>query len=367
MSYTSAYIQERLDKGGRVVLPEDSYSIDKTLMIGSNTELVMSPGVKLLRNTKAPVLGTIPGSKNIIITGGTIVGHGPKIKSTDYGNLTYVFHSKGVTFRDVIFEDTLGSHSIEINASEDISVLNCKFLGYNVNPNTLFREAIQIDFAAANTLPEFPTGSPHYDLKCCDGIKIIGCTFDKSSRYPAPLNAIGTHSQPNTTNKSKNIIISKNTAKGVGGSGSYGLFVHCINFENVIISDNIVEGYARFVRIYSNGKEYKKDGTFISDGKNSFCSNIRITNNIVKMFEFFKTTGVYAISNNGIPHRNIHVDSNTFLSDDLVGASHFITDFNNSKNIYVSNNTNNRVFAEPFRVRNCVDHFIGDNNIIYEN
>lgn len=358
MAYSSAYIQERLNKGCLIVLPDDEYNIDKTLVIGSDTTLIMSNKTKLIRNINAPVLGVNPGAKNVTIQGGTIVGLGPKLRETDYGNLTYVFKAENVTFEDVTFEDTLGSHSIDINGSKDVSVLNCRFLGYNANPSALYREAIQIDFAAANTLPEFPTGSPHYDLKCCDGIRIIGCTFDKSDRFPAPLNAIGTHSQPNTKlDKSKNIIISNNIAKGIGGNGSYGIFVHCMNFKNVQIIDNVVENYARFVRIYSNGKEHKKDGSFITDGTNSVCENVLISGNMVTMCEFFKSTGVYAISNNGVPHNNIHVLGNTFLSEDFLTDNHYLTDFNDCKNIVIANNINTMEFPVPLRFSKCTDYY----------
>lgn len=364
MPFTSAYLQELVDQQGLIFLMDGEYHIDKTVMLGDNTTLIMSPRARIYRQAKVPVFGTRPGSKNITVRGGTVIGQGPKLSDTAYGNLTYIFKAKNVTFEDMILQDILGSHGVEINASKDVSLLNCKFYGYKLNPDAVYREAVQIDFACHETLPEFPVGSPYYDLECCDGVKIIGCVFDKSDRYPAPLNAIGTHTQPNSKNKSKNIIISKNIAKGIGGNGSYGIFVHAINFKNVEITDNIVENYARFVRIFNNAKEYKADGSYISNGKNSYCEQIRIANNIVAVCEFFKSVGVYAISNNGTPHRDIQVEHNTFISDNLTTMNHFLTDFNDCKRIKVVDNTNNAVFttANPIKFTNCVDYIDRNND-----
>jgi hypothetical protein len=200
-------------------------------------------------------------------------------------------------------------------------------------------------------------------LACCENIRIIGCTIDKSERYPAPLNAIGTHSQPNSTEKSKNIIIAGNVAKGSGGIGAYGFFVNCVNFQNVKIIDNLVEGYTRFVRIYSNKTEFKADGTKITDGTNSYCDNIQIAGNTITLYERYMANGVYGISYNGVPHRNIQVMNNIFISNKLDSAKiHYMADFNLVDNVVVTNNTNNMVFDNPVRITDCTSYCVYNNN-----
>lgn len=362
MAFTSNYLQELIDQAGLIFLQDGEYYVDKGLLIGSNTKIIMSPGAKLFREITEPAFGVRPNSNNVMVTGGTVIGQGPSLAATDYGDLSYIFKAKHVTFQDITFMDTLGSHSVDIVGSDDVSIMNCKFLGHNADPNGLFREAVQIDFASYDALPYYDAGSAYFDLKCCDGVKVIGCTFNKSDKYPAPLNAVGTHSQPNSTNKSKNIIIANNIAKGNGGNGSYGFFAHCINFSNVEIINNIVEGYARFVRIYNTTKEYNADGTYISNGSHSYCENINIDGNIVSLYEFFKSAGVYAVSGNGAPHRNIHVKNNNFISDALESGEHYITDFTNCNNIIVADNSNNKIFTVPLRWVTCTNYIDRNND-----
>ena len=157
-------------------------------------------------------------------------------------------------------------------------------------------------------------GSACFDDTHCDGVNIIGCTFDKSPTYKPQFVAIGTHAQTSTKNYHKNINIKYNFAKGngVSPSKSYGFFFRAVNMRNVNVIGNTVSNYGRFVFLDHNPKT--------SCTINKASRNVVISDNIIlDSDDKFKASSIY------INAVGIHQSSNITITNNIYDKASSVT------------------------------------------
>ena len=182
----------------RVIIPEGTYVLSDVLRIGSNTTLEMN-GVTI-KNGYGRMLTTTLKGKNKRGAGGY----------ADYQNITLIggcwdaegyekvpvrfAHMTGLTIKNVTFEDSAATHTLEIGACKDVEVSGCVF--QNTRHSSAELEAFQID-----VLHEYGGGSDDddensddtgytmkyhpdqvYDDTCCENVRVTGCTFRNLKR-----------------------------------------------------------------------------------------------------------------------------------------------------------------------------------------
>ena len=290
-TYSMSKLQKAIDENEVIEFTKGTYRITKTLVIPSNRILLMD-GAVLRRYCSKPVFQSKAdkntkgyfGAHDIKIVGGTIEGMNDCGYSAS--DMLLLFHTDNVAIIGVTFLDNTGSHAIDIGGCRNTDILGCKFLG-SKSVGKDFRETIQIDYAYHGGIPYFAEGSACFDDTHCEGVNIIGCEFGKSSSYKPQYVAIGTHAQTDSGNYHKDIVIKGNVANGNGVSeiGSYGFFARLVNMQNVIIADNLVSNYGRFVFIDSTPK---------TKAKNKGCKDILISKNtVLDSSDRFKASSVW--------------------------------------------------------------------------
>lgn len=290
-TYSISKLQKAIDENEVIEFAKGTYRITKTLVIPSNRILLMD-GAVLRRYCSKPVFQSKAdkntkryfGAHDIKIVGGTIEGMNDCGYSAS--DMLLLFHTDNVAIIGVTFLDNTGSHAIDLGGCRNTDILGCKFLGCK-SVERDFREAIQIDYAYQGGIPYYAEGSPCFDDTHCEGVNIIGCTFDKSPTYKPQYVAIGTHAQTNSDKYHKDIVIKGNVASGNGISvrGSYGFFARLVNMQNVTIAENVVKNYGRFVFV---------DSTPNTTAKGKGCKDVLITNNVVlNSSDRFKASSVW--------------------------------------------------------------------------
>lgn len=316
-TYSVDKIQKAINENEVIEFAKGTYRITKTLVIPSNRILLMD-GAVLRRYCSKPVFQSKAdkntkgylGAHDIKIVGGTIEGMNDSGYSAS--DMLLLFHTDNVAIIGVTFLDNTGSHAIDLGGCRNTDILGCKFLGCK-SVGKDFREAIQIDYSYSGGIPYYAEGSPCFDDTHCEGVNIIGCTFDKSPTYKPQYVAIGTHAQTDSENYHKDILIKGNVANGNGISPkSYGFFVRLVNMRNVEVSENIVSNYGRLALIDSSVKTTAKD---------KGCRNVRIERNVIlDSPNDFMASSVYAKGT--ADHRiiNLSVTDNQF---DKKGATSY--------------------------------------------
>lgn len=329
-TYSMSKLQKAIDENEVIEFTKGTYRITKTLVIPSNRILLMD-GAVLRRYCSKPVFQSKAdkntkgyfGARDIKIVGGTIEG----MNDCGYGasDMLLLFHTDNVAIIGVTFLDNTGSHAIDLGGCRNTDILGCKFLGCK-SVGKDFREAIQIDYAYSGGIPYYAEGSPCFDDTHCEGVNIIGCTFDKSPTYEPQYVAIGTHAQTDSEKYHKDIVIKGNVANGnkISVSGSYGFFVRLVNMRNVEVSENIVSNYGRLALIDSSVKTTAKD---------KGCRNVRIERNVIlDSPNDFMASSVYA--KGLVDHQiiNLSVKDNQFDKKDSTSYKYCagLSDVNNT-------------------------------------
>lgn len=284
-------IQTALDSSDIITFStKQEYNIDRTLYIDSDT-IVDLNGAALRRFTSGPLLRLrdncnvtkYNGTHDVIIKNGTLAGVNDTNVSYSSNSLCTMFHCHDVIFENVTFLDVPGGHAVDCCACKNVKFINCKFLGYASVGND-FRESIQIDFAYYGGLPTYKKGSTCYDMTRCKNIVIDGCKFDKSNNYPSQYIAIGGHVIGNDNLWHENIVVRNCVATGNGTKvGTDTAFISIVNFRNVELYNNKVNGYPRFVLVRKVSKIYDKNFESSGDPKNQKnVSGLRIYNNEIQ-------------------------------------------------------------------------------------
>lgn len=206
-----------------VTISKGKYTLDRTIRVYSNTELV-AKGVTVkssrnqLRNNfdKNKTSGKgYSGARNITITGGTwnaniSYSKASKVDDKSESFSTFRFaHCKNVTVRNATFKNNYNSHDIELGGVDGVNIYKCKFSNdKDMNKFDLSGgiEAIQVDVCHKVAMLNFPT----YDYTVTKNVKIHDNTFTNKYR------AVGSHhAVPGNTYD--NIKVYSNKMDNIGG------------------------------------------------------------------------------------------------------------------------------------------------------
>ena len=187
-------INSTLLKERTITFKAGTYKITKPMIVHSDTKITCEAGVifkryhkdRMLEFYSSPTTTKYNGTHDVTWTGGTFIA------STNSGtsNVIVLCHSKNITLKNITIDGCVGFHSIEINSSKKIKVVNCTIKNQTIVDDKDHKESIQLDFAYKAGLSILGADKPTctcYDLTHNDNITISGCTFDNCP------NGIGTH------------------------------------------------------------------------------------------------------------------------------------------------------------------------------
>lgn len=100
-------------------------------------------------------------------------------------------HNNNVTFQDVTIKNVSCAHGIDITASRNVRILNCRFLGFTDNTSDHsrdFSEAIQLDAALSTSGAVLA-----FDNTVTQDVLVQGCYFGSSERLGPFGRAVGSH------------------------------------------------------------------------------------------------------------------------------------------------------------------------------
>lgn len=269
------------DAGGGVVLlpPGGTYAISEQLHVLSNTTVIAyGATVKGIGGTSLVRLSAdgdttttgYNGESRIQILGGIWdinASDGTSGVATGPANGFILSHNDDVTIRDVTIRDASSVHGLDIGASQNVKVIDCRFEGFIDNSgdgSSSFREAIQLDYAITGS-----GGVGAMDDTPCRNILISGCWFGPSTRLGPYGRAVGSHTSVSASVWCENIQIRTCRIEGTiqGGIRAYA-------WRNAIIAGNIISGTGN-TSILVTGPDPA------TAGYANACQNITIQDNIV--------------------------------------------------------------------------------------
>lgn len=205
--YTIRSYMERFEKkgGGTLVLKKGTYTITNTIFVPSNVTIKLKDGAVIKKGTnthlskmkasrslfhfikpskgqKKKVYGKYNGEKNI-----SIIGKGNAVinmSSQKDSNCIEAGHNKGITIKGITFKNCKGGHFMELDASKNVTISDCKFL--NIKDSKNVREAINMDTPDKKT-GGFTAAWSKFDCTANQNVTIERCVFKNMPR------AIGTH------------------------------------------------------------------------------------------------------------------------------------------------------------------------------
>ncbi len=240
MSYMELF--ERLG-GGELILSSGTYSLWKTIYVPSNTTIRFADGVTI-KSTATTTSGNyglfVLAAPSIMEKSGKyygyngvhdikLIGTGTVVFDKEYkkNSALLIGHTKNVLIDGITFKNMSGgAHFIELDASQNVVVQNCKFTGYK--DTGAIKEAINID------TPDSITGGfsgtySSMDKTANDGVVIRNNVFDN-----VPT-AVGTHMYSDGY-AHKKIEITGNTIRNCKYYG-----IRAMNWQNSSITNNIID------------------------------------------------------------------------------------------------------------------------------
>ncbi len=215
-------------KCGVVKIPDGTYKISQSLLIGSNTQLIVSDSAKIVKcfnygcmiGNSTNGTGGYAGTSNVLIQGGTWDGNTDNYSGmTTFSNLRLA-HANNVILRNMTILNNKNGHHMEIGGVQGLTIEGCYFSGYT---GALLKEAIQLDVMNCD---ELFTGYPPFDDTACDNVIIRNNTFEDIPR------GIGSHSAVAGIYYT-NITIENNTFTGISN-----ICMVLYNYKHCTISGN---------------------------------------------------------------------------------------------------------------------------------
>lgn len=240
-------LQDALDIGGDIYIPDGTYLISDSLKLYSNTHLRLGENAVIKRNSNTIkcILYTFyeasttayTGQHDITIEGGVLdLGTGYSQGGCGLGFV----HSSNIVVRGVTIKNVnSGYHCIDMGGCQNVRIEDCLFTDIiTTNTNA---EMVQIDATGDyNAFPilNYPAGSPCYDNTPCKNMEISGCKFDCNTYSPA----IGGHN----TGAHSHINIHDNFIYGTGNTQVRGAiaFAGSSNATDMVyIHDNFIDDF----------------------------------------------------------------------------------------------------------------------------
>lgn len=237
--------------GGTLLFPAGTYKISSYLRILPPGNIIISAyGAKLLRATGSPGFTLFKnynattnypvhtGPSNITFAGGTYDMASPT-SSLIATQAISIAHSANLTIQDIIIQNVVGGHAIEINSTQTALVHNITFRGFVMTTENV-GEALQID----GTFSTGMIGSAPWDQTACDDITVRDCVMIPYNGQGVWGTFVGTHSGrehlPHTNITIKDNVVTSNSHYGI----------KAMNWRNVTITGNqFIDGNAGILAI----------------------------------------------------------------------------------------------------------------------
>ena len=341
-----------------------TYILGSQLVIKSNTHLIFEDGAEFKQthtNTMINIQNNshtgYNGYHNIKIENGTFNCNGDVVQ--DPMNCFFIQHAYNVEFIGCTFKNVYSLHSLDINGSSDIRVINCRFLNTFDSVGKDDREAIQIDMSD-NVNGETAVC---WDYTPTKNILVEGCYFGKDNSSATTYTcAVGSHNV--RYGKSYENIIVRNCI--IDGCTKYGITGW--KWNNAIIEGNIIQNCAGGIKLDTPHRNAVSgnDITGAYKGLETSGGN-KILNNTI--------TGV--TSSEGIFIRGKYVASpktgesyDGTISNCLIEGNNITVESSSSAIVLlnthgtkVNGNTVNKSGADGIRCYSSYDNIITGNNI----
>lgn len=249
--YTFLSYMEQLEYagGGTITVKAGNYEVTNNICIPSNVTIKFENGVTF---TKAGTTATdicyaksiftiVPPSKDGTIK--TISGYngshdvkliGAGVVRLNCANVKNCMalvmgHARNVTIEGITFQNEYGSHFMELNSSENVTIQKCTFEGFKVLDKKSYKECINVDGTDLNT-DGFNYDWSAHDKTTCKNILIQNTTFKNIGT------AIGSHTYSangQTQLYHENVKILNNTF-----DGTYNAAIRALNWRNTVIQGN---------------------------------------------------------------------------------------------------------------------------------
>lgn len=331
-------IQSCLKESNCTIKFEGTFNLTKLLYLYSNTKIDLTDAILIRKHagyaffTYADAMTTgYNGQHDISIFGGKIIGNG----CTKISNIISLAHAKNITIKGLTIEKSVGSHSIEINSSQNVVIDKCIFDGNLIDKKNPYRECIQIDSAYFGALNYSSSKSAKcYDETHSSDVTIQNCLCKGFVTF------CGTHTQTKSNNKHRNIKLLNNTCIGIGNVGGYGSAIKIMNMEDVLIEGNQISKFARGIEICSSNRFYSSSGTVVKTKPSYITGSKRIVirkNYLYSPSKDCQASGVYINSNfDDLIHDDILIEDNNFKLNN--GVSKFDVFYKNATNVVKKNN-----------------------------
>lgn len=236
--------------GGTITVEPGTYKLSHSVCIPSNVTVNFKSGVKIQKvkaintslATNKTMFEIVPpskegvknsvsgynGSQNVTLQGDTNV-------IIDCDNVTNAMavvmgHARNINIRNIAFTNEYGSHFIELNSSQNVTVENCSFIDFRIYDNKSHKEAINVDTTDANNNGFNYEWSTH-DRTACDTVNINNCMFTNMGA------AIGSHTYSVTTSNQQ-VYHENVTIQNCKVNQTYNAAVRMWNWRNAVIKDN---------------------------------------------------------------------------------------------------------------------------------
>ena len=347
-------IKAVLRQGGEIYFPEGEYHIYKTMVLYSNTNIVLHPKATIVRKHTGSMFAThttsettgYDGVKNVTIKGGTLIHNG----NDDPGNLFAFFHAENITVSNMNLVDVVTGHCFDLVGSRNIKILNNNFLGCIQDPTSTYRDAIQIDCAGSKSYAIYDSNATAYDVTPTSNLLVQNNYFGASANNPSYKNIIGQHGAYELERgRYNNIRILDNVMVGEPLIGDneleFGYCVRLIQAEDVVVSGNIARNFKTFFFADTGATVYSKNGEKIrgeeiklptrEDMDNSLhmgCKDVIVKGNIIHCMDTTRVRPAIYINSSDVVlaqdsypvHRNFVVADNLILSSSSTTSSIFI-------------------------------------------
>lgn len=261
-------INASLLKNRKITFKAGTYKVTKPILVRSDTTITCEAGVifkrahkdRMLEFYSAPSTTKYTGTHDVTWTGGTFIAS----SNSGASNVIVLCHSKNITLKNITIDGCVGLHSIEINSSKKVKLVNCTIKNQTVTDDKEHKEAIQIDFAykAGLSILGSKVNSPCYDGTHCDNIKIENCTFDNVP------NGIGTHVVCESEKYHTDITIKDCKFNNIAGNA-----IRLLGCKNTTITNCPGK-----ILIDKAKKGYKIDGTKVALTSNRCNVNVVVDN-----------------------------------------------------------------------------------------
>lgn len=284
----NAAIQDALDavpeSGGIVKIPAGKYYLDKSLVIHSNTELILDSNAEMIRNDlTGPMLRNYLGSVdtvlqgkgygqtvNVKISGGVWNGNITGSSYNASADIIRIYCATDVKISDTTITGVCGNHHIDMASVNGAEVSGVTFTGFVYFSGTDYSSLETGDGNKNELNATASITSEALQFDCYDSnyynknVTVTGCTFD------GVLSGVGNHHDGMST---QNIKITGNTFRNIANT-----CVNLYDFTGAKVSGNTAVNVRSFARVCAG-----KDITISNNGITAYTDKSKNKYNMFRI------------------------------------------------------------------------------------